>query len=103
MCVFNWLFLIYEIFVVYDLYLKFLRLLLLVTYIFGMLRLSVRKHLVLFLAKEGQNAWSFLFALFTVSMRLAADCSFAVFTFKARSAEALNTSIISIVLSIPWG
>ena len=56
MCGFNWLFLIDKIFVVYDLYFEIMRLLLLVTYIFGMLRLSVRKHLVLFLAKEGQNA-----------------------------------------------
>ena len=42
-----------------------------------------------------------LLALFTVSMRLAADCSFAVFTFNALSAVALNTSMISIELSIP--
>ena len=59
MCGFNWLFLVDKIFVVYDLYFEIMRSLFMITYIFGMLRLSVRKHLVLFLAKEGQNAWSF--------------------------------------------
>ena len=60
MCGFNWLFLVDKIFVVYDLYFEIMRSLFMITYIFGMLRLSVRKHLVLFLAKEGQNAWSFI-------------------------------------------
>ena len=43
---------------------------------------------------------SFVHSLYEIGL---ADCSFAVFTLKALSDEALNTSIISIVLSIPWG